>query len=73
MGTFVLIDHLGLNYTYEMDKHAEMEVSASGNKGFQCSDTALSFEGGTTVNLKSLRLIALAHLNSTNFPADQGE
>lgn len=56
-----------------MDRHAELEVDAIASEAYRCSDTALSLEGGSTIHLKNMRVIAYAHMNTTDFPKDQGQ
>ncbi|VDM30174.1 unnamed protein product [Toxocara canis] len=56
--------------TYVRSDHAETEVGAEGKNAFKCSDSALGFVDAT-VNLKNLRVIAFANLNSTDFPTEQ--
>lgn len=59
-------------HIYLMDEHAEHDVSSSGNEAYMCSEAVLSFKGGSTINLHNIRLIAYAHLNSTEFYKNQG-
>lgn len=56
--------------TYIRSDHAEVEIGAEEKNGFKCSDSPLSFIDAT-VNLKNLRVIAFANLNSTDFPSEQ--
>ncbi|VDO13804.1 unnamed protein product, partial [Brugia timori] len=58
-------------HMYLMDKHAELDVSASSNGAYKCSETILSFEGGSAVTLHNVRLTAYAHFNTTEFPENQ--
>lgn len=60
-------------HKYSMDEHAELEVGANKNEAYKCSDVPLSFQKGTTINLRNMRLIAYAHFNTTQFPDNQGK
>ncbi|VDK47055.1 unnamed protein product, partial [Anisakis simplex] len=56
--------------TYVSSDHAELEIGAEEKNAFKCSDSALGFVDAT-VNLKNLKVIAFANLNSTDFPKEQ--
>ncbi|VDM13196.1 unnamed protein product [Wuchereria bancrofti] len=58
-------------HMYLMDKNAELDVSASSNGAYKCSETVLSFEGGSAVTLHNVRLTAYVHFNTTEFPENQ--
>ncbi|MFH4974030.1 hypothetical protein AB6A40_000739 [Gnathostoma spinigerum] len=59
------------NRTYLKNADADSEVEAEDKNGFKCSNSALGFENGTAIELKNLRVIAFANLNSTDFPSGQ--
>ncbi|CAG9534369.1 unnamed protein product [Cercopithifilaria johnstoni] len=59
------------HYIYLMDEHAEHDVSSSGDEAYKCSEAILSLRKGSTVNLRNIRLIAYAHLNTTQFSKNQ--
>ncbi|VDK75464.1 unnamed protein product [Litomosoides sigmodontis] len=61
----------GAHHMYLMDEHAEHDVSSSGSEAYKCSEAIFSFREGSTINLRNIRIIAYAHLNSTEFSKNQ--
>ena len=57
--------------TFERPTSAEAEIQAKDKNAFQCSDTTIGLDHESSIQLRNLRTIAFADLNSTNFPKEQ--
>ncbi|PAV58049.1 hypothetical protein WR25_18812 [Diploscapter pachys] len=78
--TFQLVDYklvttrtaeIPFSGTFERPTSAEAEIQAKDRNAFQCSDTTLGLNNESSIQLRNLRTIAFADLNSTDFPKEQ--